>query len=67
MNIDEILRKILANPELNNRYWPEITNPESQNLNTLNMSSNIYLKYLHIVLNDHNDNTKYNTLANLLN
>jgi len=67
MNIDEILRKILANPELNKRYWPEIKNPESQNLNTLIMSQNVYLKYLHIVLSDQNDNTRNNSLSNLLN
>jgi hypothetical protein len=67
MNIDEILRKILANPELKNLYWPNIKNPESQNLNTLIMSDNVYLKYLHAVLSDQNDNTRNNSLSNLLN
>ena len=67
MNIDEILRKILANPELKERYWPEIKNPESQNLNTLIMSQNVYLKYLHTVLSAQNDNTRNNSLSNLLN
>jgi hypothetical protein len=67
MNTDKILRTILVNPKLKELYWPEIKNPESQNLNTINMSPNKYLKYLYIVLSDQNDNTRNNSLANLLN
>jgi len=67
MSTDEILRIILAEPNLREKFWPNIPNPEAQNLNTLLMSDNMYLKYLHIILSDANDNTRKNALANLLN
>lgn len=67
MSTDDILRKVLANPALREKYWPEITNPEAQNLNTLLQSVNINLQYLHIIFSDSNDNTRRNALANLIN
>jgi len=66
MSTDDILKKVLENPDLKEEYWPEI-DPITQNVNTILTSRNIYLRYLHIIFSDQNDNTRKNTLANLLN
>lgn len=67
MNTDQILRKILSNEELK-KYWPEITNVESENINTIKKKNNIYLKYINAVLADDiaNDNVRKQTIANLI-
>jgi hypothetical protein len=67
MSTDEILQKILANPDLKEKYWPEIKDSSSQNVNTILMSKNIYLRYLHAILSDQNDNTRNQAIANLIN
>lgn len=67
MNIDQILREVLANPELKEKYWPEITNPDAQNVNTLLMHRNIYLTYLHSVFSDRPDTARKQAISNLLN
>lgn len=68
MNTDQILRKILSDEELK-KYWTEITNAESENVNTIRTKNNIYLKYLNAVLADDiaNDNVRRQTVANLIN
>jgi hypothetical protein len=67
MSPDEILKKILENPELQEQYWPEITDPSTQNVNTLSISKNIYLRYLHTIFSEQVDAVRYNALANLIN
>ena len=67
MSPDEILIKILENPKLQEQYWPEITDPSTQNVNTLIMSKNIYLRYLHTIFSEQVDAVRNNALANLLN
>jgi hypothetical protein len=66
MSTDEILQKILANPNLKEKYWPEI-DPTTQNVNTILRSRNIYLQYLHTIFSEQNDNARNQALANLLN
>jgi hypothetical protein len=66
MSTDEILQKILANPNLKEKYWPEI-DPKTQNVNTILRSRNIYLLYLHTIFSEQNDNARNQALANLLN
>jgi len=67
MNTDQILRKILSDEELK-KFWPEITNVEAENINTIQNKNNIYLKYIHTVLaNDiANDRVRMNMIANLI-
>jgi hypothetical protein len=67
MNTDQILRKILSDEELK-KFWPEIKNVETENLNTIRIKNNIYLKYIHTVLSNEisNDNVRKNTIANLI-
>ena len=67
MSPDEILKKILENPKLQEQYWPEITDPSTQNVNTLIMSKNIYLHYLHTIFSEQVDAVRSNALANLIN
>jgi hypothetical protein len=67
MSTDQILQKILANPDLKKKYWPKIEDPSSQNVNTILKSDNIYLRYLHAIFSDQNDNTRTQAIANLLN
>jgi hypothetical protein len=66
MSTDEILQKILRSPVLKEKYWPEI-DPTTQNVNTILMSRNIYLQYLHTIFSEQNDNARNQALANLLN
>lgn len=68
MNTDQILRKVLAEDDLK-KYWPEITNVTSENINTIISKNNIYLKYIHTVLSNEkpNDNVRKNIVANLIN
>lgn len=67
MNTDQILRKILSDEELK-KFWTEIINVETENINTIKIKNNIYLKYIHTVLaNDiANDNVRKNIIANLI-
>lgn len=67
MNTDQILRKILLDEELK-KFWPEITNVETENINTIKIKNNIYLKYIAYVLaNDiANDRVRMNMIANLI-
>lgn len=67
MNTDEILRKILSEENLK-EFWPEIENVENQNLNTILMIDNIFLKYVHTVLDNNiaNDRVRANIIANLI-
>ncbi|MFV0158681.1 hypothetical protein OBK24_09485 [Empedobacter falsenii] len=67
MNTDQILRKILSDEELK-KFWPEITNVETENINTIKIKNNIYLKYIATVLaNDMaNDRVRMNIIANLI-
>lgn len=67
MSTDEILQKILSNPQLMEKYWPEIKDPTTQNVNTILMTKNIYLRYLHEIFSDKPDTTKKNAVLNLLN
>lgn len=66
MSTDEILQKILTNPVLKEKYWPEI-DPTAQNVNTILRSRNIYLQYLHTIFSEQNENARNQALANLLN
>lgn len=67
MNTDQILRKILSDEELK-KFWPEIKNVETENINTIKIKNNIYLKYVATVLaNDYaNDKVRMNIIANLI-
>lgn len=67
MNADQILRKILSDEELK-KFWPEIKNVEMENINTINMKNNVYLKYIHTVLANGiaNDTVRKNIIANLI-
>lgn len=68
MNVDLILRKILADEDLK-KFWPEIKNIEAQNINTIKkIENNIYLKYIYIVLADDiaNDNVRKNIVSKLI-
>ena len=67
MNTDQILRKILSDEDLK-KFWPEITNVETENINTIKIKNNIYLKYIATVLaNDiANDKVRMNIIANLI-
>ncbi|WP_318641708.1 hypothetical protein [Flavobacterium ardleyense] len=67
MNTDQILRKILSDTELK-KHWTEITNADSENVNTIRNKNNIYLKYLNAVLADEiaNDNVRRQIVANLI-
>lgn len=67
MNTDQILRKILSDEELK-KFWTEIINVETENINTIKIKNNIYLKYIYTVLaNDiANDNVRKNIIANLI-
>ena len=67
MNTDQIHRKILTDQDLE-KIWPEITNIESENVNTIKMKPNVYLKYVSIVLSSEyaNDNVKKKLIANLI-
>ena len=67
MSTDEILQKVLANPDLQKQFWPEITDPSTQNVVTLLMSNNIYLKYLHAIFSDQPDMVRNQSIANLIN
>lgn len=67
MRSDQILRKVLANPKLKEKYWPELTDPNAQNLNTLLLSNNVYLKYLHSLFSEASDPMRRNTISKLLN
>jgi hypothetical protein len=51
MNKGEILKKIINDSDLRQKYWPEI-NPELINENTLLTSRNKYLKSLYSMLDD---------------
>lgn len=67
MNIDQILRKILSDEELK-KYWPEISNIETENFNTIKNKNNMFLKYIHTVLDEDiaNDNVRKNIISNLI-
>lgn len=67
MNTDEILRKILSEENLK-EFWSEIENVENQNLNTILMKDNIFLKYVHTVLDNNiaNDRVREKIIANLI-
>ena len=67
MNTDKILSKLLSNNDLK-KYWPEITNVESENINTIIRKNNIYLKYVHTVLADDyaNDNVRKSIISKLI-
>lgn len=67
MSTDTILKKILNNSLLKEKYWPEISNPDELNINTIGSQNNIYLKYIHAILIDKNDMVRKNMIANLLN
>lgn len=65
MNKETILNNILSNPELREKYWPEI-NPEEQNLQTLVASPNKYVKCIHYLVNEaSNKKNLYNSIYNL--
>lgn len=65
MNKETILNNILSNPELREKYWPEIK-PEEQNLHTLATSTNKYVKCIHYLVNEaSNKKSLYNSIYNL--
>ena len=51
MTTIEIIKKILADPKLKEKYWKDV-DEESENINTLKQSSNKYLKALSSVLDE---------------
>ena len=67
MNTDLILRKILSDEKLKN-FWPELNDVNKENINTIKIKNNIYLKYVATVLaNDiANDKVRMNIIANLI-
>jgi hypothetical protein len=67
MSTDTILKKILSNSILKEKYWPEIENVTELNINTIGFQNNIYLKYIHAILIDKNEQVRKNMIANLLN
>ncbi len=68
MSIDTILKQILNDPNLKNKYWPELNNVEAQNMNTISRSNNVYLKYISAILSENITETNRRTqISNLLN
>jgi uncharacterized membrane protein len=68
MSIDTILKLILEDAELRAEFWPEITNPEAQNMITIGRSDNIYLKYIYAILSENTtEQTRKNQISHLLN
>jgi hypothetical protein len=67
MSTDTILKKILSNVTLKEKYWPELENVEDLNINTIGLQNNIYLKYIHAILIDRTDQARRIMIANLLN
>jgi len=67
MNTDLILRKILSDEKLK-KFWPELNDVNTENINTIKIKNNIYLKYVATVLaNDiANDKVRMNIIANLI-
>lgn len=67
MNTDQILRKILSDEELK-KFWPEIKNVETENINTIRIKNNIYLKYVATVLATDiaSNRVRENIIANLI-
>jgi hypothetical protein len=62
MNKETILKNILSNPGLREKYWPEIK-PEEQNLHTLAASTNKYVKCIHYLINEtSNKKSLYNSI-----
>ena len=64
MNEREILKSILNNEKLKEKYWPEIQ-PEKYNLQSLIRSKNKYLIALHHLLTDTNINLSHGFKGNL--
>jgi hypothetical protein len=58
-----ILREILNNKKLKEKYWPEIE-PEKENLATVLHSKNKYIKSLHSLLNTDNPNVRTSEIFN---
>lgn len=51
MSTDDIIKKIVNDPKLKEKYWNEV-NTDLLNLNTLKTSSNKYLKSLYYLFDD---------------
>lgn len=69
MNKDKLLKEILHNKELKEKYWNDIE-VENINLNTISKladeEDNEYLKYLHVMFNNL-DSTKNRITQSLTN
>lgn len=65
MSRDTMLRQILKIKELNEKYWPEITDPNLINLNIIQRSPNIYLRYLYAVICDETETNKNKIISTL--
>ena len=66
MDKQVVLKEILENKELKAKYWPEIDS-ENENVNTLIMSKNKYVKSLNSILNTTNASVRINELFNIFN
>ena len=64
MDKQVILKEILKNENLKTKYWPEI-DAEKENLNTLLMNQNKYIKALNSILNSGNPKIRMNELFNI--
>jgi hypothetical protein len=67
MSTDTILKKILKNKILGEKYWPEITDVDEINMSIIATSDNIYLKYIYFILTATTDQARRNSISNLLN
>lgn len=66
MNKEILLKKILQNEELKEKYWPEI-NPIEHNSQTIMRSDNKYLKALSEFLSDNTDNYSFKAITQIFN
>lgn len=66
MRSEQILKIILENPNLKEKYWPDI-NVDEVNTNTLLQSTNPYLKALYYLLTETNKTRLRGMTNNVLN
>ena len=67
MGPDTIFRKILANKELKEKYWPEITDIHELNLSNIATNNNLYLRFISAILIERPDSVRKTMISNLLN